>query len=133
MIKINFKSRDFTEVEQYLMTSSSDMQAMKNVADGTEITVAGILEFTDCGDDGDKSADIMSIIDPDLRVFAFQSATLKRTIKQLHAIYKDTPFTIIKITGKSKAGREYINAKLKLNIEGEIAKAKALALKERTK
>ena len=47
MINIKNMSRDFTEVEQYLMTISPAIVSMKDVEDGTSITVAGILNFED--------------------------------------------------------------------------------------
>lgn len=112
MLDVTYKSREFTEIEEYLLTLSADIIAMKNVPDGTEITVNGILEFHDDNDGKREPVDVMSIITPDNEVFAFQSITLKRTIKQLYSLYKGKPFTIKKISGTTKAGRKYINAAL---------------------
>lgn len=124
MLTITNKSREFTEVELYLMTSSPNVITMKDVPDGTEITVDGFLEFHDDGNGGAKEAtDIMSIIDPDMKCYAFQSATLKRTVHELAAIYKDKQFTIVKTTGLSKKrNKEFINAYLKVDVAAEKAK-----------
>ena len=47
MVEIKTVSREFTEVEQYLMTIAPSIQSVKDVEDGTHITVDGVLEFTD--------------------------------------------------------------------------------------
>ena len=46
-ITINTQSRDFTEVEQYLMTIDRGIKSLKDVEDNTSIPVAGYLTFTD--------------------------------------------------------------------------------------
>lgn len=46
-ITINTQSRDFTEVEQYLMTLDRGIKSLKDVDDDTSIAVAGYLTFTD--------------------------------------------------------------------------------------
>ena len=46
-IIINTQSRDFTEVEQYLMTLDRGIKSLKDVEDNTSIAVAGYLTFTD--------------------------------------------------------------------------------------
>lgn len=39
MVKIKETSRDFTEVEQYLMTIAPSIKGLKDVEDGTSIKV----------------------------------------------------------------------------------------------
>lgn len=111
MITINKTSREFDEVEQYLMTVSPAIKSMKDVADGTKITVAGTLEFTDTKDNGD-SVDILSIITPEGEVFSCQSATFKRSLGDIANIMHDKEFTIIKTSGKTKSDRPYIDCQL---------------------
>ena len=43
MVEIKTVSREFTEVEQYLMTIAPSIQSVKEVEDGTHITVDGVL------------------------------------------------------------------------------------------
>ena len=112
MINIKYMSRDFTEVEQYLMTISPSIVSVKDVPDGEHIKVSGILLFDDVKEDTGESADIMSIITPDKRVYSCQSATFKRSIKDIANIMKDKEFTIIKTSGKTKSNRDYINCVL---------------------
>lgn len=110
-ITINTQSRDFTEVEQYLMTLDTAIQSLKNVEDNTSIAVAGYLTFTDEKDNGD-SDDILSIITPDNEVFSCQSAIFKRSFFNITNIMNDKQFSIIKLSGTTKAGRPFINCAL---------------------
>lgn len=112
MIEIKTTSREFTEVEQYLMTIAPSIQSLKDVEDGTHITVNGILEFTDIKENTGEATDVMSIITPDKKVYSCQSSTFKRSIKDISTIMKGKEFTVIKTSGKTKAGRDFINCVL---------------------
>ena len=111
-IKIIKESREFTEVEQYLMTIAPSIISLKDVADGEKITVNGVLTFNDTKDATGETAEIMSIITPDKKVYSCQSATFKRSIEDISAIMKGKQFTVIKVSGKTKAGRAFINCVL---------------------
>lgn len=110
-ITINSQSRDFTEVEQYLMTLDRGIRSLKDIEDDISIPVAGYLTFTDEKENGD-SVDILSIITPDNEVFSCQSATFKRSFGNITDIMHDKEFSIIKISGITKAGRPYIDCAL---------------------
>ena len=110
-ITINTQSRDFTEVEQYLMTLDRGIISLKDVEDKTSIPVAGYLTFTDEKDNGD-SVDILSIITPNNEVFSCQSTTFKRSFNNIVNIMHDKSFSIIKVSGTTKAGRPYIDCAL---------------------
>ena len=110
-ITIIKQSRDFTEVEQYLMTLDRGIVSLKDVKDKTIIPVAGFLTFTDEKDNGD-SVDILSIITPDNEVFSCQSATFKRSFDNIANIMHDKQFSVIKVSGTTKAGRTYIDCAL---------------------
>lgn len=112
MVEIKTASREFTEVEQYLMTIAPSIQSTKNVEDGTRITVDGVLEFTDIKENTGEAVDVMSIITPDKKVFSCQSSTFKRSIKDISNIMNGKVFTVIKTSGKTKAGRDFINCVL---------------------
>lgn len=107
-IIINTQSRDFTEVEQYLMTLDRGIKSLKDVEDNTSIAVAGYLTFTDEKENGD-SVDILSIITPDNKVFSCQSATFKRSFDNIANIMHGKQFSVIKISGTTKNGRPYID------------------------
>lgn len=114
MVEIIKESREFSDVERYLMTIAPNMGQMKNVADGEKITVDGFIVFNDIKDNG-ESTEVMSIITPDKRVFACQSNTFKRSIYDLFNLFKGKAVTIIKMSGKTKAGRDFINCCLDID------------------
>lgn len=64
MIKIKEMSREFNEVEQYLMTIAPSIVSVKDVEDGEHITVDGILMFEDVKEDSGEVVEVMSIITP---------------------------------------------------------------------
>ena len=115
MITIKETSRDFNEVEQYLMTLSSDIVSMKYVEDGTSIDVAGTLLFEDVKEQTGEVVDIMSIITPDNKVYSCQSQTFKRSLNDISNIMHGQPFSIIKKSGTTKAGRPYIDCALDIS------------------
>ena len=112
MITIKSMSRNFNEVEQYLMTISPAITSLKDVEDGTSIEVAGVLYFEDTKETTGEVVEVMSIITPDNKVYSCQSATFKRSVNDIATIMGDKPFSIIKTSGKTKAGRDFINCVL---------------------
>lgn len=110
-VKIKEMSREFTKVEKYLMTSSPSIVSMKDVEDGTSIPVDGYLVFVDTKDDGQED-EILSIITPDKQVYSCQSATFKRSIYDISDVMEGCTFAVIKTSGKTKNGRDYINCYL---------------------
>ena len=112
MIEIKEQSREFDEVEQYLMTISPAIKSMKDVADGTKITVAGTLTFEDTKETSGEVVEVLSILTPDNEVYSCQSATFKRSVRDIANIMHGKEFTIIKTSGKTKANRDYIDCQL---------------------
>lgn len=115
MINIKEMSREFNEVEKYLMTIAPSIISMKDVEDGEHITVDGVLVFEDVKEYGDV-VEVMSIITPEKQVYSCQSATFKRSINDISNIMRGKQFTVIKTSGKTKANRDYINCVL--DVEG---------------
>lgn len=113
-MQIYENSREFTKVEIYLMTSSPDVESLKNVEDETSIPVDGYILFKDASQNGEE-ADILSLITPDKKVYACQSQTFKRSFIEIFELMDGESFSIIKKSGVSKAGRDYINCVLDVN------------------
>ena len=111
MVEIKEMSREFTKVERYLMTTAPDIEPLKNIADGASIPIDGYLIFEDVKDDG-NAQEIVSIITPDKKVYSGQSATFRKSLKDIDNVMEGEKFSIIKISGKTKAGRDYINCTL---------------------
>ena len=112
MITVKKTSREFNEVEQYLMTIAPSIVSVKDVADGEKITVDGVLIFEDLKENTGEAVEVMSIITPEKRVYSCQSATFKRSITDISNIMKGKEFTVIKTSGKTKSGRDFINCVL---------------------
>lgn len=112
MVEIKQCSREFSDVEKYLMTIAPSIISMKDVPDGTHITIDGILTFEDTKETTGEIADILSIITPEKKVYSCQSTPFKRSIRDISIIMKNKQFTIIKTSGKTKAGRDFINCEL---------------------
>lgn len=115
MITINKRSREFTNVEEYLMTIAPSIKSMKDIEDNTIIPVDGVLTFTDSKDDTDETVEVLSIITPNKDVYSCQSKTFKRSLEDIMNLMGSNKFSIIKISGKTKAGRDYINCILDVN------------------
>lgn len=111
MVEVKEMSREFTKVERYLMTTAPDIEPLKNIVDGASIQIDGYLIFDDVKDDGEVQ-EIVSIITPDKKVYSGQSATFRKSLKDIDNVMEGEKFSIIKISGKTKAGRDYINCTL---------------------
>lgn len=112
MVEIKECSREFSDVEKYLMTIAPSIISMKDTPDGTHITVDGILTFEDTKEGNGEITDILSVITPEKKVYSCQSSTFKRSIRDISMIMKNKQFTVIKTSGKTKAGRDFINCEL---------------------
>lgn len=111
MVEIKEMSREFTKVEKYLMTTAPDIEPLKNIDDGQSIPVDGYIIFNDIKDNGEMQ-EIVSIITPDKKVYSGQSATFRESLIDIDEVMEGEKFSIIKISGKTKAGRDYINCVL---------------------
>lgn len=113
MIKVTNQTKEFTEIEKYLMTTAPTIKTIKTLQDGDVINVAGYIEFIDEKEDG-TTAEIMSIITTDKTVYSTQSVTFKRSIKNIEVVMQ-FPFPVKKISGQSKAGRNYVDCVLDID------------------
>lgn len=112
MIKINETSRELTKVETYLMTASPAMVSMKNVEDETSLPVLAWCTFTDVKEATGEAVDLLSIMTTDGKVYSCQSDTFKIEFFTIVTLMEDEPFSVIKFSGKTKAGRDFISCKL---------------------
>lgn len=112
MITIKEQSREFTEVEKYLMTLAPSINSLKDVEDSKSIKVDGYLLFEDVKESTGEIVELLSIITPEKEVYVTQSGTFKRSLKDIVNIMGDKPFAIQKLSGSTKAGRPFINCTL---------------------
>ncbi len=115
MIITSKSSESFTKAELYRMTKSPSIVSVKTVADGTIMAPIGWLTFDDENNKGEVSH-MLSIIgvgeDDQEVVWSCQSQTFKDNFMDLWELFKGDNFKIKKISGQSKAGREYVNCDL---------------------
>lgn len=111
MKKVIKASREFNNVEKYIMMLSPEIRSGKDLEDGEKFTVEGYLVFTDEKEDGSE-VEVMSILTTDKKVYSFQSSTLRRSIEEIWEVMEGKPFTAVKTSGKTRAGRDYINCYL---------------------
>lgn len=120
-MNIIFQSREFTKAERYLLTLSPDAVPFKAIPDGTSFPVKGYLIFEDDKqiETGEtETSTILSILtetDGNPRVYAGQSPTLAKSLQNIETVMEGDPFNVIKFTGKSKKGREYVDCKLDIS------------------
>ena len=114
MIKVTNQTKEFTAIEKYLMTTAPTIRTVKTLSDGDVINVAGYIEFTDEKADGTK-AELMSIITTDNAVLSTQSITFKRSIKDIETVMQGFPFPVKKISGQTKAGRNFVDCVLDID------------------
>ena len=115
MMIISMSKEDFTKVELYRMTKSPAIVSVKAVEDGETMEPRGWLTFEDEDSKGETSY-MLSIIgtgnDGQEVVWCCQSQTFKNNFMDLWNMFDGAPFTLKKISGVSKAGREYVSCDL---------------------
>ena len=106
-MKILEKSRDNIEaVDLYLLTVSPAIETVKNIEDGSSIKVTDWCLFEDTKDD--ETTELLSFMTPEKKVYCCQSKTFKRSFFDIQSLM-DSNFTIIKTSGKTKNGRDFVN------------------------
>ena len=104
-------SREFTKAEKYMLMLSPQIKSGKSLEDGEKFTVRDYLIFQDEKEDG-TVAEIMSIMTTDKKVYSFQSPTFRRSIEEIWEVMDGEPFTAVKVSGKTRSDRDYINCYL---------------------
>ena len=110
-------SRDFTNVEKYLMTQDPGIMSVKDVPDSTRMDGSGYLLYEDQNAKGETS-ELLSVIgsvDGATKVWCCQSATFKRSFEQMFELFEGEKFTIIKTSGISKGGKNYVDCRLAID------------------
>ena len=105
------QSREFNNVEKYMLMLSPSIKSGKDLEDGERFTVEAYMVFSDEKEDGSE-VEVMSIMTTDKDVYSFQSATMRRSIEEIWEVMEGQPFTAIKTSGRTRAGRDYINCEL---------------------
>ena len=107
-MKILETSRELNKKEEYLLTLNRNMKSVKDIEDGTHIHVTAYALYEDTNSRG-EDVEVLTILTPDKEVFCTQSATFKRSFKDMWNMMDGAEFTIIKVSGVTKAGRPYVD------------------------
>lgn len=101
-------SREFNKVEVYKMTQDQGAVSVKDVPDGTVLPVSGYLFYEDIDYKGENH-ELLSVLGEDGAVWTCQSATFKRSFTQMADLFEDEPFSIKKMSGVTKANKDYVD------------------------
>lgn len=101
-------SREFNKVEVYKMTQDQGAVSVKDVPDGTILRVSGYLLYEDVDHRG-ETHELLSVLGEDGEVWTCQSATFKRSFTQMADLFEGEPFSIEKMSGVSKANKDYVD------------------------
>lgn len=110
MINIIEKSREFTKVEQYLLTQSQDAISLKDIEDGTSILVDGYIIYDITKNDETKT--LLSLITDEKKVYTTISQTFMNEFANIWELFEGQPTSIIKKSGTTKNGRDFITCTL---------------------
>ena len=89
----------------YMLTKSPEVESLKNIPDNAQFTVSAFVAYEDTNSRGEK-VEILSLM-TDNGALACQSETFKEQFYDIEDIF-GLPVTIKKLSGTTKAGREYI-------------------------
>lgn len=105
--KLNNPEETVDKRTTYLMTKNPDMTSIKDVEDGTQLDITHVCRFTDTNRDG-NIVEIETYMDTSGNVYATQSATFKAYFDDICTIFIGEDVSIIKRSGKTNAGRDYV-------------------------
>lgn len=114
---ITEQSREFSKVEIYKLTMSRDTKSVKDLPDGAKLLVDGYLIYDDVNGKG-EDVHMLSVIGTmdgveKPVVWTCQSQTFKQDFADIWSIFNgEETFTIVKGSGQSKAGRDFVNCSL---------------------
>lgn len=114
MVKVIEQSREITPQERYFMTISPKLTMIKDVEDGTIIPVDVWIVFQDINEETGETSELVGILSGN-KGYVAQSQTFKRSLKDIQDCMGSEPFKIEKLSGKTKAGRPYVNCALALD------------------
>ena len=104
------KSRELTNQEIYLLTMSPKADSVKNHV-GERIEVSAWLLFEDVDKKSGEVHSVLSVLTPDNEVFSSISPTFQSDFMDMAELFHND-FAFDVISGKSKAGREFVTCAL---------------------
>ena len=90
------------------------MIMVQTLENGTEIVVNRWCRYEDIDDEKDKTVSLLTILDENNNVYCTQSATFRRSFADMVVLFDGEPFTIKKVSGTTKAGRDFVDCVLSI-------------------
>ena len=104
------KSRELTNQELYLLTMSPKTDSVKNHV-GERFDVSAWLLFEDTDKRTGEVHNVLSVLNPDNEVLSTISPTFQSDFMDMAELFNNE-FAFEIISGKSKAGREFVTCAL---------------------
>ena len=104
------KSRELTPQEIYLLTMSPKAESVKNHS-GERIEVSAWAEFEDVDKKTGEIHTVLSVLTPENEVYSSISPTFQTDFKIMAELFHND-FAFEVMTGKTKAGREFVTCSL---------------------
>ena len=114
MLEIRRRScEEISKKDVFMMTKNQNILTMKSLENGTRIPVKYWVLFTDMNRSTGEDVEILSIMAEDGQVIATNSNSFKDMFFDIIEILEESEgFTIEKIGGKTKAGRDFVTCAL---------------------
>ena len=110
MKNVKNKSRELNNQELYLLTMSPKADSVKNHT-GERIEVSAWAVYEDVDKKSGEVHDVLSVLTPDNEVFSSISPTFQSDFLDMAELFHND-FAFEVISGKSKAGREFVTCSL---------------------
>ena len=110
MKNVKNKSRELNNQELYLLTMSPKADSVKNHV-GERIEVSAWVVYEDVDKKSGEVHDVLSVLTPDNEVFSSISPTFQSDFLDMAELFHNE-FAFEVISGKSKAGREFVTCAL---------------------
>lgn len=104
------KSRELSNQELYLLTMSPKTESVKNHV-GERIDVSAWVVFEDADKKSGEVRSVLSILNPEGEVFSTISPTFQSDFLDMADIFHNE-FSFEIISGKSRAGRDFVTCSL---------------------
>lgn len=108
------QSKEMSKMERYTLTKSPEISTVSKLADGEIMTVKMWIQYQDVNSKG-ETIDLLAFQTDTGEVYATQSQTFQNSFSDILDLFDDgrtADFTIKKISGTAKSGRDYINCVL---------------------
>lgn len=108
---VSLTGTELTKKQIYFATQGKENVPVNELEDGHVIKPIGYVEFVDINNNGDER-EVFSVIAEDGTVYSTISKTFKESFKTIVELMQPDKFEVKKLSGKTKAGRDYIDCEL---------------------